>query len=141
MSIKTSNTNARTVVIVRSVSILAACAAVTGFAVITHVTGHDDMGRGAIVGGASTLLAIVLLWIFGVRAGTAGRIVSGEADERDRLNATNALADAAKGMAIAALGGTIAALYGLAGPLVGGLILWAGLLTGAISLVIRTRRA
>jgi len=140
MSTSQSRKGARPPMVARAASVIAALAALTTFALIAHSTGHDDMAQGAIVGGAVTILAITALWAFGVRAGTPGRIVSGAADERDRTHVTAALADSAKAMALAALAFTIAALYGMPAPLVGGAILWAGLLTGLSSLIIRIRR-
>lgn len=124
----------------RIAALVAGAAALTGFALIAHSTGHDSMARGAISGGSVTLLIIAALWIFGRRAGTAGRIVGDEADERDRAHITAAFADSAVAMGLAALACTVAALYGMPAPLVGGAIIWAGLAAGLISVVIRTRR-
>jgi hypothetical protein len=127
-------------VLVRSFALLSAAAAVTAMALIAHAAGNDSIAKGAVIGGAATILIIAVLWLAGSRFGTAARIAAGESDERERLNTTRAVADAGYAMGFACIVTLIAGMYGMAAPLVAGAILWAGLLTGLISLVVRTRR-
>lgn len=144
MSTKKSRKDARPtgarLIAIRIAALVGGAAALTAFALVAYSTGHDSMARGAIAGGAATLLIIAALWALGRRAGAAGRIVGDGADERDQAHVTAALADSAIAMVLAALACTVAALYGMPAALVGGAVIWAGLITGLISLVIRTRR-
>lgn len=124
----------------RAIAIVCSVAAVTAFAVVAYAAGFDSIGKGVIIGGSATVLVILSLWVFGNRAGTAGRIASGKADERDKANLTESFANAAMAMVIAALACTVAAFYGMPAELIGGAVIWAGLLTGLISLAVRTRQ-
>ncbi|WP_430868749.1 hypothetical protein [Demequina aurantiaca] len=127
-------------ILVRVFALICGAAAATALALIAHSAGYNSIAKGALQGASVTLLVIAVLWFGGSRFGLAARIASGESDERERLNTTRAVADAGYGMGVACISGLIAGMYGMPAPLVAGSILWVGLLTGATSLVIRTRR-
>lgn len=119
---------------------IAAAATLTVIAIVAHAAGHDDFARGAVIGGAITLVAVVILWIRGARGGAAARLASGVADERERRLFRDAGADAAIAMFAAAIGGSIWALFDAPAIAVAGIVLWAGLITFVASAVVRARR-
>ena len=120
--------------------LVSGAAALTVIAIVANAAGRESFARGAVVGGAITLLAIAVLWIRGARGGTAARLASGLADERERGLSREAGADAAGAMIVAGVAGAIWSLYDAPAIAVAGIVLWAGLLTFLVSLFIRSRR-
>ena len=115
-------------------------AGLTILAIVAHLADHDDFAKGAVIGGAITMLAIVVLWVRGTRGGAAARIASGVADERERLLFRESSADAAAAMFAAAVGGAIWALFDAPAIGVAGIVLWVGLITFLVSFAVRARR-
>jgi hypothetical protein len=130
----------RTTFASRTASIVAALAVGTAMALAAHFAGNDSLARGIVVGVGIAMLAIVALWILGERAGTAGRIASGTADERDRRLKVDALADAAVAMLMTGAVAAVAAAFGVSAIAVAGSVVWAGLLAFTWSIVVRSRR-
>ena len=115
-------------------------AAVSILAALAYAAGYDSLGKGMIQGGSVTLGFILILWVVGPRLGLAGRVASGQVDERDDRILTSAFADSAFGMGIAAVGSLVGSFYGLPGWGAAGIVLWAGLITFLTSTVLRSRR-
>ena len=108
---------------------------------IAYAQGYESFARGMTIGAAIAGIAMVTLWLLGRRAGGAGRLATGDGDERDKMLAMKASSDASVGMLFGALGGTVAGMYGTPGPIVGGIVLWAGLLAWVGSYAWHSRRA
>ena len=127
--------------IVKAGSFVAAAAVASILAAIAYAAGFDSLGKGMIQGASAALGLMLILWIVGPRLGLAGRVASGQGDERDDRILTSAFADSAFGMGIAAVGSMIGSFYGLPGWGAAGIVLWAGLLTFLLSAVLRARRS
>lgn len=125
----------------KAIGLVTGAAAASGLAAIAYATGYDSLGKGMIQGASAALGVILILWLVGPRIGLAGRVASGQADERDDRIVTSSFADSAFGMGIAAVGSMIGSFYGLPGWGAAGIVLWAGLLTFLVSTVARSRRS
>lgn len=131
----------RSTLIARLAAFTAGASAAAALAAIAYATGHPSIGKGAIQGASVMLGIIVVLWLVGRRGGMAGRVATGEFDERDDRILTHAFGDAGAAMGLAAIGSMIGAFYGLPGEGVAGIVLWVGVLTVLISAVVRARRS
>ena len=123
------------------VGLMAGIAAITILVIVGRATDHDSFAKGIAIGGAVALLALAFLWWRGARGGTAARIASGNADERERRITREAFADTGIAMMCAAVGMTIATLWDVEAVAVGGVILWTGLITFLVSVGVRARRS
>lgn len=109
-------------------------------AFVAHQAGNTSVAKGIVQGASAVIILAAVLWALGRRGGTLSRITSGDADERENRILAAAGNDSAFVMLIAGVTGVIGGLYGWSGITVGGMILWAGLLTLVASFFIRLRR-
>ena len=126
--------------IAKGVGLISAAAVLTIVIIIAKATDHDSFAKGALIGGAFTLIAMAFLLWRGSRGGAAARIASGSADERERRMFREASADAAIAMMFAAIGCAIWSLFDVEAIAVLAVVLWTGLLTWVVSLAVRIRR-
>ena len=134
MSTKPANTVAKVT------GVLAGALAITLIAILGYATEHDSFAKGAIIGGGVMLLAMIILWARAGRGSTASRIATGQADERERHIFREAAADAGLAMFAAGVGCAIWSLFDAPAEGVAGIVLWTGLLTWGVSMIVRVRR-
>jgi hypothetical protein len=120
-------------------SALVALALVTAAAWYSFAHGHDDFARGLIIGGVASVTAVVLSTLLGQRGPSFFRVLGGFADERERSMMHRAGAHGALGMMAAACAFAIAA-PSISALVTSGVILWAGILATAASLLLQARR-
>jgi hypothetical protein len=130
----------RNALAIRVTALATGVTAAGALAWILYATGNESTAKGVIIGAGAVVLAAVVLWARGTRGGAAARLASGEGDERERMVMTQAAADGAFVMLIAGVVGTVGALFGWSAVAVAGSILWAGLISIAVSFAIRIRR-
>ena len=123
------------------IGLVSGVAAIALLVMIANATGHASFAKGAAVGGAFAIVALAILFWRGARGGTAARIASGAADERERRITREAFADTGIAMMGAGVAMTIATLWDVEAVAVGGIILWTGLLTFLIDVTVRARRS
>ncbi|MGC4175076.1 hypothetical protein [Demequina sp.] len=126
--------------IAKVTGILSGAAAITVIAILGYTTDHGSFAKGAIIGGAAVLIAMIVLWSGVGRSSTASRMASGQADERERHIFREAAADAGLAMFGAGVACAIWALFDAEAIGVAGIVLWTGLLTWGISMIVRLRR-
>ncbi|WP_062464418.1 hypothetical protein [Demequina soli] len=130
-----------TTLLPRIAAVGASTLAVGALATVASLTGYDSLAKGAVIGGAASILAMLVLFRLGTRGGVAGRVFSGRADERDSRIVTAAFADAAMAMTLATIGSLVGSFYGLPAIGVAGIVLWVGLATVLVSAAVRARRS
>ena len=126
--------------VAKASGLVAAAAVITGLVILANALDKPSFAKGVLIGGVVALLAVGFLLWRGSRGGAAAHLASGSADERERRMFRDAAADAAIAMMVAALAGAIWSLFDAEAIAVLAIVLWSGLLTWVISLVIRTRR-
>jgi hypothetical protein len=126
--------------IAKVAGILAGAAAITLVAIIGYVTNHDSFAKGAIIGGGVMLVVMVVLSSRAARGTTAAHIATGTADERERRIFREAAADAGLAMFAAAVCCAVWSLFDAEAIAVAGVLLWTGLLTWGVSMIVRVRR-